>query len=715
MNDAAATMLAAVTTLQQRTEAADVKGELEKLAKELRREKEAREKLQKDYKQMKDHFKVMQMREHKMRGSSISNTVDRQEEHQVDSEMIWTKNEEFWKERKEESQKAHLPSKDGGALGDPREGHASLSLPSVDGGSFAETREQRISHPPVGGEILSSQERREGRRRGQDKGDGEDKPPTLDKTKPSSKRADLQSEKPKPRIVNDVMIVAPTNMNERDQEIIREAERRIAQMQEEIKSLLEVVKSLRRKSLPVRSTGPANRVPSKISQPKEQQQAKIGSKKKKEKGKKIPDGKKEENKKTPTPDISVKEIKRGEDKTAPTPTETLTWSKVVGSKEKKKGNESKVARSNKEKGKEIGSTPNAPPTRKKKKRPPRTAAVVMTCPNGTYADKIKEAREKISLDEIGIKELKIRRAATGGYMFEISGEDKVAKADRLAMKLRGGIAGVKVARPCKRIALRIKNFDASITSEEVRAALVKEGQCSLDEIKVGVIKRPSGGLGTLWAQCPLVSAIRIKKSGKIRVGWTMAKVDILPDRSLQCYKCLEGGHTMSKCPNKQDYRGRCFNRGGNGHLAQKCTNKAHCPACADRKFPANHNAGSKACRTAAIRRRGKREEVTLPPQNPLTPHGRCRAEYPGPCNPNNVERGDHEDPPSVMLKEGSEEEKKEEPKPQRKKARKRTRTDRKIRSDSEDTGSESGRIHKTREVEDESSDATEAMDAEEDL
>jgi len=156
----------------------------------------------------------------------------------------------------------------------------------------------------------------------------------------------------------------------------------------------------------------------------------------------------------------------------------------------------------------------------------------MTCPNGKYAEKIREARGKINLDEIGIAELNITRAVTGGYKFEISGEDRVAKADRLAAKLHKGVAGIKVTRPCKLTGMRVKNLDASIASEEVQAALAREGQCSLDEVKVGVIKRPPDGLGTLWAQCPLVSANRIEKSGKIRVGWATLKIEILPDRSL---------------------------------------------------------------------------------------------------------------------------------------------------------------------------------------
>jgi len=179
--------------------------------------------------------------------------------------------------------------------------------------------------------------------------------------------------------------------------------------------------------------------------------------------------------------------------------------------------------------------------KKKRKRLPKSEAVVLTCPNEAYAEKLKEAREKIDLSKIGIQEIKIRRARTGGYIFKISGEGKSAKADCLTAKLREEVKGVKIARPCKTSDLRVRNLDDSVSADEVRKALAEEGQCSADKIKVGTIQKTSGGLGTIWARCPLVVANKIVKVGKLRVGWTMARVETLADRPLQCHKCLEGG------------------------------------------------------------------------------------------------------------------------------------------------------------------------------
>ncbi|EFN66199.1 hypothetical protein EAG_13091, partial [Camponotus floridanus] len=201
----------------------------------------------------------------------------------------------------------------------------------------------------------------------------------------------------------------------------------------------------------------------------------------------------------------------------------------------------------------------------------RSAAVVMTCGKETYAQKLKEARDKVNLEEIGIKDLRIRRAMTGGYVFEIYGEGRAGKADQLATKLREEVSEVKIARPYKTADIRVRNLDASVTVDEVRAALAREGQCSKEEVKTGPIKETQVGLGTMWARCPLASATAIAKAGKIKVGWTAARVELLPERPLQCNKCLEGGHVAARCPNKADYSRRCYRCGRAGHLVRACS------------------------------------------------------------------------------------------------------------------------------------------------
>jgi len=48
------------------------------------------------------------------------------------------------------------------------------------------------------------------------------------------------------------------------------------------------------------------------------------------------------------------------------------------------------------------------------RRPPKTAAVQVTCPPDQYASTLRLARERVSLQELGIPELRPRRAKTGG-------------------------------------------------------------------------------------------------------------------------------------------------------------------------------------------------------------------------------------------------------------------------------------------------------------
>lgn len=269
-----------------------------------------------------------------------------------------------------------------------------------------------------------------------------------------------------------------------------------------------------------------------------------------------------------------------------------------------------------------------------KKKPQKTAAVVITCRDEAYETKLREARQQINLADLDIDNMKVRRAITGGYVLEVAGENKAAKADQLAAKLRdtiGRTEGIKITRPCKTAELRIKSLDESITPNEVREVLACKGQCSTEEVRVGNIRKVSSGLGTIWAKCPLVPANRIAEAGKIQVGWTAARVEMLADRPLQCYKCLERGHVAQRCPSNADRSGRCYRFGEVGHQARGCTREIKCPVCADNKLPTNHKVGSLACQSARKRKRGRSEGVP-PLTSPLNPqHSRSPRPllYPG--------------------------------------------------------------------------------------
>ena len=133
------------------------------------------------------------------------------------------------------------------------------------------------------------------------------------------------------------------------------------------------------------------------------------------------------------------------------------------------------AKGNKEK---SGRDKEAPPPRKstdkaknglgktpKIGKPPRMPAVVITAPPGGYAEVMKEARTSINLQELGIQEVRPRKAVTGAMILEIPGDKEGSKADALAGRLSELLAfreGVNITRPHRRVDLRIRDLDDSV-------------------------------------------------------------------------------------------------------------------------------------------------------------------------------------------------------------------------------------------------------------
>lgn len=278
-------------------------------------------------------------------------------------------------------------------------------------------------------------------------------------------------------------------------------------------------------------------------------------------------------------------------------------------------------------GRTADRTGRPPPARQ---RLPRTAAVTITCGEGgpSYAEAVTKARKEVCLETLKITENGLRRAATGALIFEIPGEGKEEKADDLARRLREVFANedVRISRPTRRGELRVSNMDDSITAAEVLKRIAQEGGIHPDEIRMGPMRQLRNGLFSVWAQCPLAAALRVSKTGRLRIGWSSAGVELLKRRPLRCYKCLAVGHVRQRCPSKVDRSNCCYNCGREGHNAYKCKYKPHCPVCEARDRGADHRAGAVGClpvfagplrvRTAvAAVRRTANEEVPMDTAN----------------------------------------------------------------------------------------------------
>lgn len=296
-----------------------------------------------------------------------------------------------------------------------------------------------------------------------------------------------------------------------------------------------------------------------------------------------------------------------QDRPDPTP-----WSQVVGRKAKKDKQKRRPITQTKTKSPTITTTSKAT----KRRRIPRTAAVVLTCPQGTYADTMREIREKISLTEVGINTgITTRTALTGALILEVPGPENGPKADALASRIREVVndkTGVKVDRPTKTAEIRVKNLECSITEHEVCEAIAEKAECRIHEIQAGKIHRIPRGQSSLWLRIPLAVARRVTREGYIRVGWSRVQVELLDSRPLRCYRCLERGHVREQCTNPIDRSRRCYRCGGNDHMARNCKDTPKCPLCADLNRPHNHVLGGEKCAPKQRRSRQTNKDRSQP-------------------------------------------------------------------------------------------------------
>ncbi|XP_032688973.1 uncharacterized protein LOC116852579 [Odontomachus brunneus] len=231
-----------------------------------------------------------------------------------------------------------------------------------------------------------------------------------------------------------------------------------------------------------------------------------------------------------------------------------------------------------------------------RRRPPKTAAVTITgrAEGFSYANVLRKAREKISLAGIGIEQSKIRRAINGGILMEIMGPDGRGKAEALVAKLKEALQddGVVVTRPVVKGEIRIIGLDDSVTCEEVRDVVASSGNCTPEEVRTGDLRKMSNGLSMIWVQCPLAAATLVAKGEKIRIGWTIARVELLRARPLQCFRCWEYGHVMNACKSTTDRSAACYRCGMDGHCAKQCTTAPKCMVCTERGGDGKHRMGS---------------------------------------------------------------------------------------------------------------------------
>jgi hypothetical protein len=147
-------------------------------------------------------------------------------------------------------------------------------------------------------------------------------------------------------------------------------------------------------------------------------------------------------------------------------------------------------------------------------RTPRASAVTVTLSEAaktSYVEVLARARNHISLKELGVERIEMRKTATEAIVIGVPGDRERDNAAKLAIKLASVLdpAAVKVAAPLGRAELKIERIEVSVNKEELRHALAIAVGCKVEEVRVGEIGLARGGLGTAWVRCPVAGAKKL--------------------------------------------------------------------------------------------------------------------------------------------------------------------------------------------------------------
>ncbi|EFN82549.1 hypothetical protein EAI_05064, partial [Harpegnathos saltator] len=180
---------------------------------------------------------------------------------------------------------------------------------------------------------------------------------------------------------------------------------------------------------------------------------------------------------------------------------------------------------------------------------------------------MQEARRLIKPADLGIPgALRVRQVLTGVMLIEMPGSNSGAAADRLAAE-KG--PDYRVQRPVRTTALRLTGLDLTIGAEEVVAALSQLAGGGFRWWIERLPARDSSDGGPVPTGGPQVAA-KVAAAGRVQVGWTRAKVVVLPARVMICFRCLEQGHRRWRCTSAVDRSNCCYHCGNLGHRADQC-------------------------------------------------------------------------------------------------------------------------------------------------
>ena len=129
------------------------------------------------------------------------------------------------------------------------------------------------------------------------------------------------------------------------------------------------------------------------------------------------------------------------------------------------------------------------------------------------------------------------------------------------------------------------------TEGEVQKALAKIAGPPVEGLNVKAMRPMCGGMKMAIVTMPCMNALHIIKSGKVGIGWVIARVREKISVS-RYFRCSAFGHLSHNCDKGNNVTKSCFLRGFTDHLAATCSSEPVCTQCEAIGVDHRHRSGS---------------------------------------------------------------------------------------------------------------------------
>lgn len=202
----------------------------------------------------------------------------------------------------------------------------------------------------------------------------------------------------------------------------------------------------------------------------------------------------------------------------------------------------------------------------------KTLIVKGTIEGKSYAQILRELKDNIDPEKIGVSVQRITKTTKGDMKLTIKEHIKGGNQNFI-QQLKERTPEVQALS--RHTAVVVKDLDETISGEEVVKAISQIVNLQ-DGIKVSPVRVGKYSC-TVVVSLPTQQAKALLKKARIKIGWLRCRVEekLTPPR---CLRCQVFGHLAKHCPGEPATL-KCFRCGEENHKAQDCKKQEHCYAC----------------------------------------------------------------------------------------------------------------------------------------